>query len=243
MIFVGGSDVGQTLGFLALAVVVVLAIAYWVVRRGKKRGSTTIALDTVLTLSSWVTGVGLLFAIIRFGAALVDEGVVLTTSQVTLDPPADLPCGHHIQGDRSGDGPWLECITSGSTRVNVEGVNLGARALIATGQFLTTLAIIAPFALVAVICFETLRSRTFGRTVIRSLWITAGVILVAGVAGSALAPFGEYLALKDIGREYAPQSIQTGLSLIAVGGALLCAAFAAIFQHGARLQRDAEGLV
>jgi hypothetical protein len=31
--------------------------------------------------------------------------------------------------------------------------------------------------------------------------------------------------------------------LIPVAGALLYAAFAAIFRHGARLQRDTEGLV
>ena len=241
MIFVGANNIGQAITFLALAAVVVLAIAYWVVRRGRKRGSTTIALDTVLTLSAWITGVGLLLAIVRFGAALVEDSVLLTTSQVHLDTPEKFLDPHAALAGSGG--VRLDAIYSDATRVSLSNVALGARAMLATGQFLTALAIIAPFALVAVICFETIRGRTFGRTVIRSLWTTAGVILVAGVAGSALAPFGEYLALKDIDPAYAPQSIQTGVSLIAIGGALLCAAFAAVFQHGARLQRDTEGLV
>ncbi|GGO64795.1 hypothetical protein GCM10010910_20490 [Microbacterium nanhaiense] len=243
MISVGGSSVGETLGFLALALALAVLIIAWVVARGRRRGSTTIALDTAFALSSWITGVGAVFALIRFGAALVDERAEISTSQVTLDAADSLPCGHHVESDRSGDGPWLECIVSASTRVSVDGVPLGARALLATGELLTTIAILAPFALVAAVCFETLRGRTFGNTVIRSLWTAAAVILAAGTLGGAIAPFGEFLALSGIDSAYAPQSVHTSLTLLPLGGALLCAALAAIFRHGARLQRDTEGLV
>ena len=243
MISVGGSSIGETLGFLALALALVVVVTVWVVARGRRRGSTTIALDTAFALSSWITGVGAVFSLIRFGAALVNDRAVISTSQVILNAADTLPCGHHEEGDRSGNGPWLECIVSESTRVSLDGVALGARALLATGGLLTTIAILAPFALVAIVCFETLRGRTFGKTVIRSLWITAAVILVAGILGGAIAPFGEFLALSGVDPAYAPQSIQTSLTLLPLGGALVCAAFAAIFRHGARLQRDTEGLV
>jgi len=240
MISVGGSSIGETLGFLALAILFVAAIAFWVIARGRRRGSTTIALDTTLTLSSWLTGLGALFAIIRFGAALVNERTVITTSQVALDAANALPCGHYVEGDRADSGPWVDCIASATTRVSIDGVDLGARTLLAVGELLTTIAVLIPFALVAVVCFETVRGRTFGRTVIRSLWTAAGIILAAGTLGSIVSPFGEYLALSSV--ELA-QSVQVSLTLLPLGGALLCAAFAAIFRHGSRLQRDTEGLV
>jgi hypothetical protein len=233
MISVGGSNIVETLCFLGITFLLVVAIACWIIARGRQRGSTTIALDTTFWLSSWSGAIAMLFAIIRFGAAFVDDQVTITTNQVALDPPAALPCGHHTEGDQTGDGPWLECISSAATRVSLAGVPLG----------LTMIATLTPLALIAIICWETARGRTFDLVVIRSLWVAAGITLIAGVAGTALTPFAEYLALKDIGAEFAPQSIQTSISLIPVAGALLYAAFAAIFRHGARLQRDTEGLV
>ncbi|GGF38143.1 hypothetical protein GCM10010922_11830 [Microbacterium sorbitolivorans] len=240
MISVGGSSVGETLGFLALAILFVAAIAFWVIARGRRRGSRTIALDTTFTLSSWITGLGAIFGIIRLGAALVNERATITTSHVSLNSADALPCGHFVEGDRTGSGPWVDCIASSTTRVDIDGIALGARALLAVGEFLTTIAVLTPFALVAVVCFETIRGRTFGRTVIRSLWIAAGVILATGTLGSIVSPFGEYLALSSVNLT---QSVQVSLTLFPLGGALLCAAFAAIFRHGSRLQSDTEGLV
>lgn len=242
---VGGATIGETLTWLAIAVGVLVVIALVVIARGRRRGSTTIALDVTHAVSAWVAAVWLLFAVIRFGAALATDRLGVVTDQVALSSP-DLPCGVHTGGDPIPDGPHLSCVSSETVFAQLESVSLGARFAVASGTLLTDLAIAAPLVLIAIVSFQALRGKPFARVVSRALFIAAGVILVAGVAGGVLTPLGHVVALNEAtsdGSAYAPSGVQLAVPLLPIGGALLCCAFASIVQHGARIQKDTEGLV
>ena len=242
---IGGATIGATLTWLAIAVGALVVVAVVVIFRGRRRGSRTIALDVTHAASAWIAMVWLLFAVIRFGATLTTDQLAFVTDQVGL-PAADLPCGVLRGGDPIPTGPHLTCVTSDAVFAEFEAVSLGARLTVASGALLTDLAIAAPLILIAVVSFQSIRGMPFARIVTRSLYVAAAVILIAGVAGGVLTPLGHVLTLNEAapaGSAYAPSGVQLAVPLLPIGGALLCCALASIVQHGARIQKDTEGLV
>lgn len=242
---VGGATIGTALAWLAVAVAVLIVISLIVIALGRRRGSTTLALDVTQTLSAGVAAVWILFTIIRFGAGLATDQLTFSTDQVSIGAAVDLPCGVYKQGVEI-TGPTLTCVSPTEAFVQIESASFGPRFAVASGELLTSIAVVAPIVLIAVVSFQALRGLPFARVVTRALYVTAGVVLVTGIAGAVVTPLAQHLAVAEAtpeGSDYLPPSVQLSLPMLPIAIALVCAALASITRYGARIQRDTEGLV
>lgn len=254
--FSSSTDLGSALAYLGVGILLLGAVTWIAIWRGRKSGSTTLVIDVTLTLSGWWVSLGLLGLAINVVSAIAgDDGFAAGTS-VNMPWPADAPC------DPTGEGeaPALSCGSGSLTSAYVLHSSLGIRLLVALSQVCTTALTLVPAVLIGVVCFLTLRGRPFAQTVVRTLYAGSITVLVLGIAAGMLPEISGVLALREsIPRdsELYPMTFQLGLSLPAIGGALALAALAAVFRQGLsleqeraqlqkmteRLQKDTEGLV
>lgn len=242
-------DLWGSLGQVAIYLGVTLAVgiaAFW---RGRRRGSTTLVLDMALSLSGWWVAVSAIALIVIVIKAVTTNWVELDGSGFAVPLPADLPCTEF--GDASG--PSISCSPAAMARFTVVNASGGIHALAAISQTCSLIVSTLPAALIAIICFQTLRGRAFHRTVTRALIVGAVVLLVVGIAGDLLSDITSTLAVREAfpaGSPWHPDSFVLSASLLPVGGAIALAALAAVFHQGIRiqkerdlLQQDTEGLV
>lgn len=242
-------DLWGSLGQVAIYLGVMLAVgivAFW---RGRRRGSTTLVLDMALSLSGWWVAVSAIALIVIVIKAVTMNWVELDGSGFAVTLPADLPCTEFGQAS----GPSISCSPAAMARFTVVNASGGIHALAAICQTCSLIVSTLPAALIAIICFQTLRGRAFHRTVTRALIVGAVVLLVVGIAGDLLSDITSTLAAREVfpaGSPWYPESFRLSASLLPVGGAIALAALAAVFHQGIRiqkerdlLQKDTEGLV
>ncbi|MBT2483578.1 MULTISPECIES: hypothetical protein [unclassified Microbacterium] len=242
MLTFGSSELWPSLANIGIALVVTAAIIAVVVWRGKKRGSRTIALDAALTVSGWwviMAVVGALFIVIK--AFSVSWAELDGTTNVWVDWPAALPCSEF--GD--SDDTILTCGGEALTRFTVGNASLGLRLLAAAAQLSTLALSTMPAVILMMICFQTLRGRTFSRTVTRALNGGAIAVLLIGVAADLLQGIAATTALREVfpsDSEWFPSAYQLTVTPLPFVGALALAALAAVFREGSRLQQEREHL-
>ncbi|MGF6822226.1 hypothetical protein M2317_001130 [Microbacterium sp. ZKA21] len=252
MFFGSATDLGTSLLFIAIGMLVLAALVGVAVWRARRRGSKTLVLDVALTVSGWWVTMSALGVIAIVGKAFSADWMEIGGS-VGIPLPAGLPCVDLGDPAGSGTDPALGCGSASMASLTVYNVSAGVRILGSLTELCQLVVSTLPAAMIAVICFQTLRGRPFHRTVVRALTIGAIVLLIAGVSGELMAEISSTLALREVfepGSEWYPMTFQLSVPLPAVGGALALGALAAVFSRGSRLQaerdqlaRETEGLV
>ncbi|OZB84746.1 MAG: hypothetical protein B7X41_14935, partial [Microbacterium sp. 14-71-5] len=200
-------------------------------------------------LGGWWVALSVLALIVILLKAFTVDWVEIDGPALSIPLPADFPCVSYGEAQ----GPAITCRTTSMSNFGVFNVSAGIHALVAVAQTCTLIVSTLPAALIAFICFQTLRGRAFHRTVIRALVIGAIVLLVVGVAGDLLNDITGTLALREVfpvGSPWYPEAFMLSASGLPIGGAIALAALAAVFHQGFRLQserdqlqKDTEGLV
>lgn len=247
--FASGTDLPSTLLRIAVILGAGAVIAGIVVIIGRRRKSTTLALDVTLTLSSWwvlLSAVGLAFIV---GKAIAGEFAEIGGAQIPAPWASDLPC--RTAGEVSGTELW--CIGATSADVTISQPDTATRVLAAAAQAGTLLYSTIPAVLIAIVCFQTLRGRPFSTTITRALVGGSIAVLVLGTANDLLPAIASTVALRavlPIDSDIYPESFQIGVTPVPIVAALALLALAAVFRHGIRLQqhnaaleKDTEGLV
>ncbi|WP_243229614.1 hypothetical protein [Microbacterium sp. CIAB417] len=241
-------DLWSSLGWIALVLAVIAAIVGVAVWRSRRRGSRTVALDAGLVISGWwvmLSAVGMVLTVVKIFTS--DWAELDGATSVGLEWPSDLPCAEF------GAAGMLTCSGSELSSFTVGGASLGLRVLAAAAQLCATAMIALPGAMLAAICFQTLRGRPFSHTVTRALTIGAVAVLVLGVASDLLGSIAATAALREVfdpGSEWYPTGYRLTVTPLPFVGALGLLALAAVFREGMRLQaqkemleRETEGLV
>lgn len=239
------SDLGGALLSIGLYLLIVAGVVGAVVLVARLRRSTTILIDAALAISAvWVA----LFVI----AAPIALVQTLTGDSVWVnDLPVSVPwtAGRCGPGE-VGPGTYLECASVAQVNASIVGLPFETRALLATGQLISALLIATPAAAIGIICFQLLRGAAFARVTSRTLLVTAGIVLVGGIAGDLVTGVARGLAALEVfpssaepGTTGAVATYDLTVQLWPFGAALALAALAAVFRYGARLERETAGLV
>ncbi|MGW9113857.1 hypothetical protein [Microbacterium sp. NPDC055683] len=253
-----GVDLMSALGNAALALGIGAVITAMLAWNAKRRGSRSIALDVVLTLTAWFVVVSLLSLGVNLFSTFTNAWIEFSTTAIGATPQAGTSCGAAFATPAST--PMLTCVDTDQARVTIEAPTTAMRWGLAGSQMLSTLALVAPFCAVAVVAFHALGGRPFHIATTHALTVGAAVVVIAGFGADALTAVSETLTLRAVldpdDAAYPPVfRIQSDLLPLAV--ALVMLALAAVFRHGARLQgenallrdetarlqRDTEGLV
>ncbi len=249
---VGGQDLLTSLvwltAFVAIAAVIVLGTV-WI---GRRRGSTTIALDAADTIS-------------RMWLAAIVLGLVLTVIQafqpfVSLQGvPAVLDWPGRPDGSdpAAGTTPTLDAVTAQSVNLTASHLGAGPRWTIAIGSFLNVLLWGLPAVIVQVMTRQSLRGRSFAPRAARAfVWGAVG-FLVLGTASDVVQQVGKLLVARAVlppahsgAALTSPDYLSLSLPLWPAAVALALAALATVFRYGTTLQaqndalqRETEGLV
>ncbi|MGW8483110.1 hypothetical protein ACWGJP_08205 [Microbacterium sp. NPDC055903] len=238
----------ESLGSIGIALAVIAAIVGMVVWRGRRRGSRTIAIDAALTVSSWwllLSALGAVFVIVKVFA--VDWAELNGATSVWIPWSDALPCSEF------GAAGAITCRDENLSEFTVGGASLGLRALAGAAQLSQLAFTTAPAAMLAVICFQTLRGRPFSKTITKVLTIGAAGVLLLGITAELLGSVAATVALREVfpeDSEWYPWGFQLTVTPLPFVCALGLAALAAVFRQGLalqaerdRLQRDTEGLV
>lgn len=233
-------DLWPSLGNIGIALAVIALIVGIVFWRGRRRGSQTIALDAALTISGlWVLGSVVGVAIIVIKALTADWAELAGPTAVWLPWPENLPCSAY--GEPTGT--TLTCSGSDLSVFTVSNASLGLRLLSGAAQLSTLVLTTIPAAMLAMICFQTLRGLTFSRIVTRTLAIGALAVLVFGITSDLLSGIAATLGLREVfppDSEWYPWGFQLTVTPLPLVGSLALAALAAVFRQGMRLQREKD---
>lgn len=244
MITFGSDSVWDSLRFIGVALAVVALVIIIVVWIGRRRGSTTIALDAALTISAmWVLlsalgVVGIVFKVFQTGWAELSGRTL-----VWMDWPTSLPCLDPSLSTTPG--AILNCGGTELTDFTVANASLGLRALAGAAQASSLVLTTLPAAILAVICFNVLRGRAFSRTVSRALVGGAVAVLFFGVAADLLGSIAATAGLREVfpsDSEWYPPYFQLTVTPLPFVGALMLAALAAVFRQGLKLQQERDVL-
>lgn len=168
-------------------------------------------------------------AAISAGAAVIGA-IRAGTGGSVLRIPADAPAeiGRGIR--------WTEAsVPSGDA-------DAGERALLAAGELIGGLAGAAVALAVAYLCWRVWAGRGFGASLTRTIWFTAGALVVGPAISSLLKDLAANLTVERLGL-HDPLLIGFTFKAGAFGAGLALAAVGAVFARGERLQRDTAGLV
>jgi hypothetical protein len=221
---------------------VLTAIIVVVVWRRRRSGSTTITLDLALTISAWwvaMSAIGVVMIVLK---VLTSDWAEIGGSALQLPWPDQVPCDDTAMG---GDQPMLNCATLSAKYATVSAASLDLRLLSGLAQVVNLALTTVPAAMVAVICFQTLRGRPFSRTVTRNLVAGAVAVLALGIANDLLPGVTATVGLREVfppSSEWYPADFYLFITPLPFVGALALAALAAVFHQGLRLQQDRERL-
>jgi hypothetical protein len=233
-------DVWTPLLQIGVGLAVIAAIIGIVVWRGRRRGSRTLAIDAALTVSGWWVTLSVLSAIFIVVKIFGTDWAEIASGSIWVPWPSELPCSDTDEVTAA----VLRCGGGSITNITVANASLGLRALAAAAQLATLAFTTMPAAMIMVICFQTLRGRTFSHTVTRALTVGAVAVLVFGVASDLLGAIAAAVGLREVfpsDSEWYP-----GFSLSVTPLPFACAlgliALAAVFRQGLRLQQEKEAL-
>lgn len=234
-------DLWTSLQPIVIGLAVIAAIIVIVVWRGRRRGSKTLAIDAALTISGWWVTLSALSAIFFIVKIFGTDWAEIASGSIWVPWPSDLPCSDSNEVTAA----VLRCSGGSITNITVANASLGLRALAAAAQIATLAFTTMPAAMIMVICFQTLRGRTFSRTVTRALTIGAIAVLVLGVASDLLGAIAATAGLREIfppDSEWYP-NFSLNVSPLPFACALGLIALAAVFRQGLRLQQEKEALL
>lgn len=249
---VGGQDLWASLlwlGIFAVGAAVIVLIVVWL---GRRRGSTTIALDAADSLSRvWlaVLVLSLVFAVIQSFQPFVSLQGVPASLDWPGRPDGSLPV--------TTAGPALESATARTVDITAVNATFGTRLVIVLGGILSLCLWAVPAVVVQVLTRQSLRGTPFTARVVRALWWGAIGILVFGMTSELLQQIGMNLLAREVLAPQESGEILTSLTYFELTlplwpafAALALAALAAVFRYGSdlqrqtvALQRDTEGLV
>ncbi|MGO2668951.1 MAG: hypothetical protein ACTH9L_08955 [Microbacterium gubbeenense] len=242
---IGGTNLTEGLGFLGIgiAIVAVVALVIWLTAR--RRGTSGIALGATLAIAQ----VWLFLLVIAIPFALYNT-LIAPELSVTVHESQMWPV--HFPATPT----TLPAVLDGSfgdSSITVVGTTLGPRAVLAAAQIAQIAVLAAPAVMLSVAMKHALDGSPFAPAVPRWFIIGGVLLLVAGGAEALLSEIGNVLAASEVypidttssasftlGESPHFQLIFPWWPLLA---SLVCAALAAVFRHGARLQEDTEGLV
>ncbi|WP_231370921.1 hypothetical protein [Microbacterium sp. 11MF] len=246
---VSGTDMPSVLLWGTIGLAIVAAIVGLMVWDARRRKSPSVLLDVIAAMARvWVAivALGIVVTIIRW----VSGGPYdLAEMPVTLRWPTELPCQSR-SGGITGEGAVLHCAVADSASATVSGLDGGLRALLGFGSVLSLLVAAVPGVVIAVLGQRALTRAPFAARSARWLLVSAIVVLVAGTLGSLLNDVGSFLVAQSVLAEpiadspvTAPWAFSLNPPVWPLGVALGLGALSVIFQQGARLQRETEGLV
>ncbi|MFJ2369195.1 hypothetical protein [Microbacterium sp. NPDC087665] len=237
-----GTELPATLLRIAIILAVLAVIAGVVVVIGRRRKSTTLALDVTLTLSSWwviLSAVGLLFII---GKAFTGDFAEIGNAPMNIPWATDLPCREAAEVSGRTE---LWCASAATSTLTISDPDVATRVLAAAAQACAQLYSTIPAVLIAVICFQTLRGRPFTTTITRALVGGSIAVLVLGIANDLLPGIASTIALRSavpFDSPLYPETFQMAVTPLPIIAALALAALAAVFRQGIRLQNENEAL-
>ncbi|MFK0240172.1 hypothetical protein ACIQTX_04850 [Microbacterium sp. NPDC090281] len=227
------------IGIWLAAIAAITGLVFW---RGRRRGSKTIALDAALTLAGmWVLLSTIGIVVFAAKVFVVDWAELHGFTNIWLSWPAALPCSQF--GDSAGT--TLTCSGHSLDDFTVTNASLGLRALAGAAQATSLAFSTMPAVLVAAICFQTLRGRTFSRILTRTLTVGAAVVLVLGIASDLLGSIAATAGLREVfppDSTWYPPVFQLTVTPLPFAGALGLLALAAVFRQGMRLDQERERL-
>ncbi|MDN3310281.1 hypothetical protein QWJ90_05010 [Microbacterium oryzae] len=239
----GGENPGAALWMAAAVLGVIAIVVAFIFWRAKRSGSRSAVLDVVLILSSWFVVISMFVLALQVITTFSSSWIEFSTSSVG---PYSMPTGCFSgTADRPVE-PTLACLSYDHARATVSSPAAWMRWIVVGTQVLSTAALLTPFVIVAISSFQAAAGRPFHALTTRSMYIGAVVVAVTGLGSDVLSSIGQTAILRGlIGRGDAgyPEFFYVQSTLWPLGAALLLAALAAIFRHGAQLQRDTEGLV
>lgn len=232
----GGGDLAGTLSMIVLALVVIGVIVLTLTGWGRLRGDTMVAIKATAVLARiWIV-VGAMGVILLAFAAF-------TSDFIELDRPATMSVDGLAADGAACTDPTVD--TGSSVYLCgtiVYGASRGAHLVLGVGNLLVAAASIAIGWCIYVAARRAALGTPFDRSVGRTFTVAGFVVLGAGVIGSILKQVAMNLAVQELpGGSDVPfyLSLEYWPLLVSLG----CFAMAAIFRHGARLQRETEGLV
>lgn len=245
-----------------VAFALVFAVATTIVRltradRHDDGGARTVQVTRVLA--------GLFMIVVTIGT-LVEAVHLLVAERLSLDVPVDGPVTENWPTLPAGTDIQMKLVTDMTATiervtVDVEGLDLVVRGLLAAGTVLEGLAILAIAALIFRAC-RSLQSESevFTAALARAASITAAVMLVAGIVSQVLLELGRVSAAvaaftwssaeqdcpttcPDIDTLWPEPAIEATLSFWPIGAGLALAVLALLLRRALVLQQDSRGLV
>lgn len=237
---ISGTDLWQAASFfgIGLAILALLvggSLWYWK-RRGQTWGESLLAVtNTVATVTIFVLLVGIIGFIFQ----------TLTAAELWIDRVPVTPGRASTVSDESS-----AYVNPSTASVNAVGLAVGTRWTLALADVLQFVILLVPAWLAYVLSRDALRGRPFAPSASRWFFVSAAVILIAGILGDIIDQVGltlvsqAVLPMGDIDSPLAAtQTFSLTLPLWPIGAALFLVTFALILRHGTSLQRDTEGLV
>ncbi|UCR87936.1 hypothetical protein [Mycetocola spongiae] len=233
-----------------------LGCALWLLRgpRAGEPGATRVRVTRVLALIYTVfTALGTIILVLNtLLAPTVSVRLPVAPFWPTLPPGAQI------------EGPTASVVGGGflSADVQVEGLTVGTRVLLAVESLGTGVLLVTLGALILLLCSNLLAGKPFTGTLVRALGAAAGIVLLAGFALQICGDLGAWRAsaealsvtsaswpatvdLELLGTPYG-QPLPTermNVSLWPIAVSLVLLVLAGLIRAGSRLQRDSEGLI
>lgn len=243
MFTVGAEDLAAGLSQVLLVLVILGFIASVVGVRARRSGNSAIALTIASSVSfGWVVlcGIGVLFV----GYQNLFAPTVDVTANVTSTQPPELgTCDGAVP---AVDTATVVCGWPDGTTLQIAGLEFGLRSLLFFAALLGLVLFAVPAVAVRLIASHAEAGEPFDPRVARGLGILAIIVLVLGIVHDLLLPIAQTLAAHAaLGEDdpSGPPVFQLSVQFWPFAAALVLAALGAVFRHGARLQRETEGLV
>lgn len=183
-------------------------------------------------------------------AAILQPGTAVeTVANVSAFSPWPVPAG---PGEDASSVPYLMWANVDEVHLAVAQTDLGTRLLQMLGHVVSRVPVITIGVFVTILCERIIRHAPFASRLIRLSWIGAAVFAITGFAGQSLSDLASFRLAEiafDLIRADSPAAEPptpiwpASLDLWPLWGALALAVLAVLIRHGARLERETEGLI
>jgi hypothetical protein len=185
-----------------------------------------------------VTGLGAVITLVFGVISIVTD---LTTRTATLN----LVANKAVPRVGGGGGALLAHGTYDVAIVHVTHLNGEALALNTTAEIASTLMQVSLWALVAFLSWRLLHGRALRRSLSVIVGVAGLIVIVGGAVQAAASSIAPALAAQQLNaaghNHFWPLAGRVDYSLIGTGFVLLIIAY--VFEYGARLQKETDGLV
>ncbi|MBN9155585.1 MAG: hypothetical protein J0I50_02580 [Microbacterium sp.] len=241
---IGWPDLGGALLIIAVVLLIAIVLVGFVVWLERRRGTPHVLLSVAAAVARMWLALVIVGAVVVIWRWVAGGETWITGLPVTLTSPL-LTC------DDSGahESATLVCASVPAIDGSITGLDGGTRAVLALGDLLGIIVAATPALAVAIICRSAMRGLPFAAATTRWLFISALVILVAGMGAGLVSDLGRALAAAEVlpapgGGDLTTTGIyRLTVPLWPIGAAFALGALGIIFRHGARLQRETDLLV